>query len=414
MIKGVLLDLDDTLIATKTSEFFQAYLIHLGRSAFSFADPDEFVRITLAAYSTASGSNDFTTTLHERLVPEMATRLKVSPQFLLEHFDTYYRESFSDLRDMVKARPESPDLLEFLFANGLRVVVATNPAVPETAILQRMEWGGISVHKYPFEFITALETMHFGKPRVEYFEEALQRMDLNADEVLLVGDDIENDLVGASIAGFHTYWVNDTGQPLPSQFKPSAGSGTYPTLVEQMKSGLLDDLQAPLSTYRTYIHRLRAFPAVVDTLLRRFDVRILECCPADGEWSARDIICHLRDHEIEEDRTRLKQIIAEDNPFLSANYDPWAHAATYQQKTAAEALKEFAAARTETLEWLESLPVEVWKRTARSSIFGPTDFEEVVRFTSEHDRTHYQQMLRAIDNAVKKANTAASQSGAGS
>jgi hypothetical protein len=108
----------------------------------------------------------------------------------------------------------------------------------------------------------------------------------------------------------------------------------------------------------------------------------------------------LCDHEAEEDRARLQRILAEDNPFLSANYDPWAGAAGYSSVTADQAFEGFARRRAATVAWLESLPPEAWTRLARYAIFGPTNFEEMVRFMTEHDITHLRQMTDAIQHAL--------------
>ena len=88
------------------------------------------------------------------------------------------------------------------------------------------------------------------------------------------------------------------------------------------------------------------------------------------------------------------------NPFLSANYDPWAHADEYRAIEAQQALIEFAALREQTVSWLRGLRPETWNRPARYAIFGPTHFEEMVRFTTEHDVTHLHQIRYAIAQAV--------------
>ena len=106
------------------------------------------------------------------------------------------------------------------------------------------------------------------------------------------------------------------------------------------------------------------------------------------------------DHEHEEDRIRLQRIVTEDNPFLSGNYDPWEHADEYENMSAGEALHRFIQYRAQTVEWIRALPDDVWMREARHAIFGNTSFGEMVRFATEHDRTHYRQMVNAIQKAV--------------
>ena len=216
----------------------------------------------------------------------------------------------------------------------------------------------------------------------------------------MVGDDWENDIVGAATAGICTYWISEDGSAPPDPNIPISGYGTYHDLAEKIESGWLDTLSAPPPTRDTLLARLLAFPCAIDVLRRTYRAEIMECKPAETEWSVRDIICHLRDHEAEEDRKRLERILSESNPFLSANYDPWAHVQHYAEVSADEAFLQFTALRMKTFVWLSALPREAWSRPARYSIFGPTHFEEMVRFTTEHDLTHLRQMLAAIDHAL--------------
>jgi FMN phosphatase YigB (HAD superfamily) len=402
MIKAVLLDLDDTLIITNTAEFFPTYLKALGEYASAFASPKTFVQMVVTTYNEALQTQDVTDRLYPRFVRGLNANLGNSHKgHEIEHlFAGFYANEYAALSSMIKPRPETPPFLHWLAEHGYQLVVATNPAIPESATLQRMAWGGIPADRYQFAAVTTLENMHFGKPQPEYFEEILLRIDVNASEAIMIGDDWDNDMVGAAACGMHTFWIAGQGV-LPPDDIPISGYGTYRHLIALIEAGWLDILSPPPPTYPTLIHRLKAFPAELDTLRKTYSNSVLECCPAEGEWSARDIICHLCDHEATEDRTRLRRIAEENNPFLSANYDPWGRAHEHDQTPVDRAFLEFAQHRSDTIDWLLGLPEETWKRPARYAIFGPTHFEEMVRFTTEHDRTHLRQIRGAVANGLK-------------
>jgi FMN phosphatase YigB (HAD superfamily) len=402
MIKAVLLDLDDTLISTNTALFFPAYLRMLGEFAAFIAPPDTFVQQVVSSYDATLQTRDVTDRLYERYLRRLSANLPTSmdEQGLAATFADFYAERYGSLSDQIRPRPETPAFLDWLFEHNYRVVVATNPAIPENATLQRMAWGGIPAADYPFATITTLENMHFGKPQPEYFEEILLRLDISAGEAIMIGDDWENDIVGAAACGLNTFWIAPAGA-LPPDDTPITGYGTYQHLIALVQAGWLDILSSPPLTHQTLIHRLRAFPAELDSLRKTHTDDILECRPEENEWSARDIICHLCDHEAAEDRARLGRIASEDNPFLSANYDPWGKAHQYASIPVQTAFLDFVGHRSETIEWLLGLPETVWSRPARYAIFGPTDFEEMVRFTTEHDRTHLLQIRDAIAHGLR-------------
>jgi FMN phosphatase YigB (HAD superfamily) len=406
MVKAVLLDLDDTLILSQTNSFFLAYLRALGQYGSSIAAPEQFIGLLMASFVQALEMYDPASTLYERFMKRFSASVGKPEEELASLFDRFYTERYPDLCTTIRPQPLAADLLHWLFEHDYQVVVATNPGLPFVATRQRMQWGQIPPEEYPFALITTLDTMHFGKPRPEYYEEILLRMDVEANEAIMVGDDWENDMVGAAAVGLHTFWLTSNSTTLPDPSLPLDGQGSFEEFVRLAQGGWLDTLDGkPTLDRQKLIRRLAVFPAAIDDLCRRYPRAILECCPGEHEWSVRDIICHLCDHESTEDRVLLRRIIEEENPFLSASYDPWSHAHQYATIPLEQALREFVSHRTETVKWLGELPEQVWKRPARSSIFGPTCFEEMVRFVTEHDRTHLRQMRHAIAYALESCDS---------
>jgi hypothetical protein len=92
----------------------------------------------------------------------------------------------------------------------------------------------------------------------------------------------------------------------------------------------------------------------------------------------------------------LQKIQNSDNPFLAAEItDQWVEERHYSTQDGHQALNEFIAARKETLAFLDGTGVD-WSRTARHSIFGPTNLQEVVNFIAGHDRGHIQQIWKIV------------------
>jgi hypothetical protein len=50
------------------------------------------------------------------------------------------------------------------------------------------------------------------------------------------------------------------------------------------------------------------------------------------------------------------------------------------------------------LKTLKEQSQEMWFRSARHAIFGPTNFQEVVGFIADHDRLHIQQAWKTLKN----------------
>ncbi len=130
-------------------------------------------------------------------------------------FSSFYGEDFPTLHYMAKALPEARQLLIGAHERGYTLVLATNPVFPRVAIEERMRWGKID--GIPFRLVTAYENMHACKPQLEYYQEIVDLLGLDPRECLMVGNDVQEDLVAGRL-GMCTYLVEgpyliDRGEP---------------------------------------------------------------------------------------------------------------------------------------------------------------------------------------------------------
>jgi hypothetical protein len=110
-----------------------------------------------------------------------------------------------------------------------------------------------------------------------------------------------------------------------------------------------------------------------------------------------EIICHLRDTEIEVHQMQLSLMIEKEGAFIPRpDSGVWANEREYLNVDGKTALTEFASARIESLKILKGLDEKIWTRNARHAIFGPTDFLEVTSFIADHDRLHVQQAWKTL------------------
>ena len=80
----------------------------------------------------------------------------------------------------------------------------------------------LGLGKY-FSFGLNAENIGIGKPHPAMFEQALERLELSPDQVIHVGDNPDDDIVGAQKLGIHTVWVNPDQLDWPSDTpRPSA------------------------------------------------------------------------------------------------------------------------------------------------------------------------------------------------
>lgn len=214
-IKAVLFDLDGTLLPMDTDAFVHQYLKVLTPYVAHLIPPEIFVSSLWKATELMIRNKEAHLTNEEVFVKEFCNLTGVEKEQVWPTFDRFYEEEFPKLHIHTEPIPDlSRKVIQSSLDRGYRVVVATNPVFPGAAIRERLKWAGID--DLPIEFVTMYEETHFCKPNQEYYLEVVERLALQPDECVMVGNDRQEDLA-ASLAGLKTYYINqcriDRGEP---------------------------------------------------------------------------------------------------------------------------------------------------------------------------------------------------------
>jgi FMN phosphatase YigB (HAD superfamily) len=397
MTLTLLLDLDDTLLGNSMDTFIPAYLQALSEHLAPFIPPDDLVSTLLSGTQAMLDNNLPDRTLKEVFDQAFYPGLGVDEQDYTDKFDAFYTDEFPKLKKLTQFRPEAVGIIEQAFNRGYNVAIATNPLFPRTAILQRLEWAGLSPHKYPFQLIPSYETYHFAKPNTAFFTETLACLGWPAGPVVMVGDDFGHDIAPARRLGIGNFWITDAEQVSREELPVSAGSGGIEDLMSWIDAVPGEELQLDLSRIESMLAVLRATPAVVHSFSEQLNSVNWEEHPQPGEWNYTEIMCHLRDVDSEVNSPRINKVLEEINPFLPGiDSDKWAHERLYYCQNGPQALRDFTASRIQLLNVVDSLEVADWVRPARHAIFGPTSLKELVSIIVGHDQLHIQQAFNFI------------------
>jgi FMN phosphatase YigB (HAD superfamily) len=390
----LLLDLDDTLLETNMDAFFPAYFKVLSTALEGKVSPDVLIPALIAGTKAMMVNMDPALTLQDVFDATFFPRLGMDRNVLQEAIDCFYDETFPTLSTLTKPIPEAVRLVDWAFAQGQRVVIATNPLFPLKAIEHRLRWAGLPPEKYPFTLVTSYETLHYTKETVAYYPEVLAQLGWPEDPTVMVGDDIAREVKPTQAAGFPVFLVRKPGEP-----HVEAGGvpqGTLESFRGWLEKAHPDALRITFQTPPALLANLRSTPAAIATLVKEVSLDDWRRKPAPSEWSLTEIACHLRDVEREVNLPRIRKMVAEENPFLAGEVtDRWVEERHCAEQNGRQALDEFIKARKEVISLLSGLQAE-WSRTARHAIFGPTSLLELVGFISGHDRAHVQQLWKTI------------------
>ncbi len=114
-----------------------------------------------------------------------------------------------------------------------------------------------------------------------------------------------------------------------------------------------------------------------------------------GKWSIRQILCHLRDCELNFG-VRWRQLISEERAaILPFDQDRWCTGTRYHRQDPKAALGAWKALREANVEMLKLSGKASWSRSGLHPEYGTISAEQLARHVVAHDLNHFGQIEKA-------------------
>lgn len=234
MLKAILFDLDGTLLPMDQDVFTRGYFKLLAKKLIPYGyEPEALVKAIwhgTAAMVKNNGSctneeafwNDFANTYGSKALADRPL------------FEEFYAVDFQEAKTFCGFTQAAAELVSTLKQAGFRIALATNPIFPAVATESRIRWAGLRPED--FELYTTYENIGCCKPNLAYYREILSRMDLKAEDCIMVGNDVREDMVAGEL-GMKTFLLTDC------VINPEGSP------IEQWPHGDFDSLQAYLKEH---------------------------------------------------------------------------------------------------------------------------------------------------------------------
>lgn len=205
-ITAVLFDLDGTLLPMEGKAFGKLYFGTLTQTlAARGYDPKQLLDAILQGVDVMT--NNASEKTNEQVFWDRFCEIFGNDARKDEpYFEEYYHTNFIQTKQACGQDPEAAKTVAWLKERGLRVALATNPIFPAVATKQRIEWAGLSPDD--FEFYTTYENSCRCKPNPDYYLEILNKLQVTPQECLMVGNDVEEDMVAEKI-GMKVFLLTD-------------------------------------------------------------------------------------------------------------------------------------------------------------------------------------------------------------
>jgi len=404
MTLTLLIDLDDTLLDNDFDRFLPAYLKELGRHLSQYIQPERMIPELLSATKAMVNNQSVDLTLEEAFDRVFYPAVGQTKRELHPVLDEFYEKIFPQLQSLTSPRPDAIQMVKSALADGHRIVIATNPLFPRSAILHRIKWAGLASFEANFDLITTYVRFHFAKPNPTYLAEILAQMGWPRQPAVMIGNSLSDDILPAIELGLPCFLVTKTPGEAPIDLPDNVTVGTLSEVIGWTKS-----IEMPLDSQQTVsppalLALIKSTPAALDTICRQLTPEQWHQRKSPDQWNLIEILCHMRDVDLEINLPRFKRIIAEDNPFVpGTNPDTWVEERNYQDQNGPDALHNFIQTRGQMISMLTSLIPEDWHRPARHAIFGPTNLAELVSFVTTHDCSHIQDIKSTMEVALDQS-----------
>lgn len=214
MLKAVLFDLDDTLVDHQFSS-------HHGLLALT----EQYECLRQPSFESLKQAHaDCLEIFHEKAIQGLmsleAARVERF-QYLFAHYGspiskeeaipitTLFREAYLAAERVI---PGALGLLEHLKSQNIKIGIVTNSVIVEqVAKLKRCAL------EHLIDVMVTAEEAGTAKPAPAIFQMALDRLQCQPADVLMVGDNWWADVVGANQLGIRTLWLNRYGEKCPDR-----------------------------------------------------------------------------------------------------------------------------------------------------------------------------------------------------
>lgn len=205
--QAVLFDMDGTFIPQDLHEFMSGIVREQCLSMHEFGiSPEQLEKATMAS-AYAMLRNDGSETNEEAFWRQFSAILGISREKLEPSVLDFYEHGFERTRRYTGENPLAPAAVAAAHRVAPHVAVATNPVFPLSTQRIRMSWVGLK--ESDFDLVTSYEQDRFCKPNPAYYLSVCERLGVEPEACLMIGNDEHEDMYACSLVGMDRYLVTD-------------------------------------------------------------------------------------------------------------------------------------------------------------------------------------------------------------
>ena len=204
--KAIFFDLDGTLLPMELQDFLDAYFDVLAKAAarhgFEPATFSRAVGVSVGAMAKHEPGILNADAFWECFEREWGSAGQREQDF----FEDFYENDFDQVGAGITPNPAASRAIEVLRQKGYPLYLTTMPMFPRPAVEWRLRWSGVDPEA--FQLITCYDNSTACKPHLHYYQENVERAGVPAQNILMVGNNTEEDLAAMQL-GMDAFLVTD-------------------------------------------------------------------------------------------------------------------------------------------------------------------------------------------------------------
>ncbi len=232
-IKAILFDLDGTLLPMDQDEFVNTYFGFLAKKMAGYGYEPKSLISAVWAGTKAMILNNGQKTNENAFWDKFCSLMGEDKRNDIPIFESFYEVEFQQAQAVCPKNEKAALTVNALKETGFKLVLATNPIFPQIATKSRIKWAGLN--ETDFEFYTTYENSFYSKPSLMYFKDILSQLSLSADECLMVGNDVGDDMVAKKL-GMKVFLLTDCLINKDDEDISQYSNGSFDELLEYVKT----------------------------------------------------------------------------------------------------------------------------------------------------------------------------------
>ncbi|WP_226037852.1 HAD family hydrolase [Aquibacillus saliphilus] len=148
-----------------------------------------------------------------------------------------FQDAYLKEQQKITLYDEMKELIEALYLENKQLAVLTNGETPH----QSMKINQLNLARWvPEQHLFISGAIGYAKPKQEAFQIIEQKLKLDKNKTVYIGDSFDNDIVGAKQAGWHAIWMNHRKRKMPiNTVKPDKIVANPKQLLDFFRNELL-------------------------------------------------------------------------------------------------------------------------------------------------------------------------------